>query len=107
MDNPLRKAVVWLVTWSAFKNFILLVIIFNSVTIGMENKEHRVVGNHQETSLDKFVIVSGQICTIIFLVEFALKVLAQGFIIHSKSYMRDNWNKLDFVIVIVSIFELF
>ena len=41
-DNPLRKAIVWLVTSKWFKNFILLTILFNSVTIGLETKEMRV-----------------------------------------------------------------
>lgn len=34
-----------------------------------------------------------------------LKVVAQGFVMHGKSYMRDNWNKLDFIIL-VSMIEL-
>ena len=105
-DNPLRKAIVWLVTWKWLKNFILLTILFNSVTIGLETKEMRVNPDYQETSVDRFIKMSGVICAIIFIIEFAFKVLAQGFIVHKRSYLRDMWNMLDFLIVMVSITEL-
>jgi len=44
--------------------------------------------------------------TAIFVFEASTKILAQGFIIHKKSYMRDPWNVLDFTVVIVSLISL-
>lgn len=105
-DNLARKTAVWLVTWYWFKTFILLVIIFNSVTIGMEDKEFRVNADIEKTTLADFVEISGKVCSIIFLVEFVLKVLAMGFVKHKNSYLRDYWNAIDFVIVMISILEL-
>lgn len=71
----------------------------------MESKRSRVEPNYEETDVDSFTAVSGQVFAWIFIVEFALKVVAQGFVIHKKSYLRDWWNKLDFLIVVVSIAE--
>ena len=42
----------------------------------------------------------GSIVTFLFFAEAGLKIVAQGFVIHPLSYMRDFWNLIDFTIVI-------
>ena len=42
----------------------------------------------------------------IFTVELVLKVIAMGFCMHPKSYMRDAWNWLDFIVVVTGVIEL-
>lgn len=54
--------------------------------------------------------ISGDINTVInvwFFIEFLLKIIALGFAFSPKAYLRDNWNKLDFFIVICSILDFF
>jgi len=34
-----------------------------------------------------------------------MKIIAMGFIIHKNSYLRDTWNWLDFIVVVVGIVE--
>ena len=41
----------------------------------------------------------------VFLVEAAIKICALGFVLDEGSYLRDNWNKIDIIIVICSIFD--
>lgn len=36
----------------------------------------------------------------IFTVETSLKILAQGFVLHPGSYLRNMWNIMDFVVVV-------
>jgi hypothetical protein len=38
---------------------------------------------------------------IIFTVETFLKIIAYGLLLHPNAYVRNGWNLLDFVIVIV------
>ena len=45
------------------------------------------------------------IFNIIFLLEAVFKVSAMGFVLDEGSYLRDNWNRIDIVIVICSIFD--
>ena len=45
------------------------------------------------------------IFNIIFLLEAVAKVCALGFALDEGSYLRDNWNKIDIIIVICSIFD--
>lgn len=37
----------------------------------------------------------------IFCVEALLKIMAFGFVLHPGSYLRNGWNILDFVVVVV------
>jgi hypothetical protein len=47
--------------------------------------------------------ISEMIFSIIFILEFFLKIVGMGFILEPGSYMRDGWNLFDFVVVISSI----
>ena len=42
---------------------------------------------------------------IVFFLECIAKVLAMGFVLDEGSYLRDNWNKIDIIIVLCSIFD--
>lgn len=37
----------------------------------------------------------------IYTVEMILKIIAKGFALHKYAYLRDPWNWLDFVVVIL------
>lgn len=37
----------------------------------------------------------------IFCIEALLKIMAFGFVLHPGSYLRNGWNILDFVVVVV------
>ncbi|XP_067171183.1 LOW QUALITY PROTEIN: voltage-dependent L-type calcium channel subunit alpha-1F, partial [Apteryx mantelli] len=43
---------------------------------------------------------------IIFTVETFLKIIAYGLVLHPNAYIRNGWNLLDFVIVIVGLFSV-
>ena len=38
---------------------------------------------------------------VIFTVECGMKIIAYGFILHSGAYLRNGWNILDFIIVVI------
>ena len=45
------------------------------------------------------------IFNILFLFECLFKIFAMGFVLDEGSYLRDNWNKIDIIIVICSAFD--
>lgn len=97
-----RKKFVWFKSWPMFDNFILIVIMINSVFMGAfdyEDREGKLLRN-------RFLDVGNQIFTVIFIIEFVIKIIAMGFVFHRNSYLRDPWNGLDFVVVCTGIFEL-
>ena len=40
--------------------------------------------------------------TVVFTVEMVMRIVALGFFLHRYSYLRDAWNWLDFIVVILS-----
>ena len=54
--------------------------------------------------MSKILVKAEMILTAIFAVEAFLKVIATGFAFSgSKSYIRDLWNVLDFIVLIISV----
>ncbi|WP_120501536.1 ion transporter [Roseovarius sp. EL26] len=74
------------------RNFILGVILFNAIILGLETSEVVMeAAGGLISSLDK-------LCLAIFVVEIAAKLVA-----HRGRFFRDGWNIFDFVIVAVAL----
>jgi hypothetical protein len=54
-----------------------------------------------DTKLNQILDIADIIFTVIYSLEAVIKVVALGFVIHINSYLRDPWNVLDFVVVII------
>ena len=50
--------------------------------------------------------IVGQIFTFLFLLELLFKVVALGFVMDERSYLRESWNILDFFIVSTSMIDI-
>ena len=99
----IRQASVWLVEWRPFQIFILVAVIVNSFFLASHSYENRINPELPDTSeIEK---ASGKVFVTIFILEFVLKVIAKGFIVKKHSYMRNNWNILDFICLITAIME--
>lgn len=60
-----------------------------------------------KTAKNQVIDSSGRFFTSIFTVECVLKIVSYGFIMHKSAYLRDGWNWLDFIVVIIGWIELF
>ena len=72
----IRKALVWLVEWSWFKNFILLSILLNSLLMSVESFEGRIDPEYEKTTFELFLDTAYKVFAVIFIVEFVAKVIA-------------------------------
>lgn len=99
----LRKFAVRLVEHPWFDQFILVVIVANSVLMCLTDFNERIYGENyfskRNYELDKVDLVF----TVIFIFECLVKVIAKGFLFHQNAYLRDAWNCLDFFVVMVSV----
>lgn len=100
-DYKIRKCLVWLTCSPIFEYFITLIIGLNSIVLASADYNDRDNKTYRNQLLDMF----GQVFTNIFIAEAALKILAMGFIVHKNSYLRDAWNVLDFIVVVIGIVE--
>ena len=44
--------------------------------------------------------------TCCFILEAMIKIITQGLWMHKNAYLRDGWNIVDFVVVLISVFEI-
>jgi voltage-dependent calcium channel L type alpha-1D len=85
-----------------FERFIILVIFLNSIFLATYD-----YGDRDDVSTRNQVVeVAGRVFTCIFTAECVLKIVSYGFIVHTSSYLRDGWNWLDFIVVIIGWIEL-
>jgi len=101
ITSPIRKALLWLVKWRWFDGFILLCIVFNSVLLATE--KHRA---GPEDPVNRFIDAADKVLTWIFITECVLKIFGLGFVLDKKTYLRDPWNILDFVVVMSAVVEM-
>ncbi len=88
----LRARVETLVSRTSFQNFILAVILFNAVVLGLETSQNAMA------AAGPLIVMLDKICLAIFVVEIGLKLFARG-----TGFFRNGWNVFDFVIVGISL----
>ena len=100
-SNPIRAACRDLVTQKWFDNTIVGVIVVSSLCLAIENPLDDPDGD-----LASVLKVLDSIATVIFIIECLAKIITLGFLCNGKkSYLRDSWNILDFVIVVISVVD--
>uniref|UniRef100_A0A8C3VJM0 Voltage-dependent L-type calcium channel subunit alpha n=1 Tax=Catharus ustulatus TaxID=91951 RepID=A0A8C3VJM0_CATUS len=102
LNNPIRRACISLVEWKPFDIFILLSIFANCVALAVYIPFPEDDSNSTNHNLEKVEYAF----LIIFTVETFLKIIAYGLLFHPNAYVRNGWNLLDFVIVIVGLFSV-
>ena len=96
-ENRLRVLTAEFVQNPYFEQFILHLIGLNSLFMALE--EPILTDPYSKATLKLF----GDIVSALFIVEAVLKIFVMGFVIGKKTYLRDSFNCLDFVIVVISI----
>ncbi|XP_050685852.1 voltage-dependent calcium channel type A subunit alpha-1-like isoform X27 [Eriocheir sinensis] len=95
-DNFLRKYTRFIIEWPPFEYAVLLTIIANCIVLALE--EH--LPEDDKTQLAQNLEKTEPYFLFIFCVEASLKILALGFVLHPRSYLRNIWNIMDFVVVV-------
>lgn len=96
--NRISEFSRFIVEKKTFKRFILLLIVFSAVLIGMETYSGFASRFRNILHLlDQFIVFC-------FVVEIGLKILAEGR--HPLRYFKDPWNLFDFIIVAVCLIPL-
>lgn len=101
MSNPLRRLIYRIVKHPHFENVIIVLIFLSSIVLVADTYKHKEP--HEITYTD----ILTYIFTASFAIEALLKSIAFGFVMDNNSYLRDCWNILDFILVFISIIEVF
>ena len=97
--NKLRLFLFKLVTHNFFEHFINLIIFISALELALNNPL-----NDPNGVMSTILFYLDIITTLIFTLEAILKIITYGLTLNGKtSYLRNHWNMLDFIIVIISI----
>ena len=88
--NPLRQICIAISSSYWFSTFIFLTILANCVFLALD--------------LDQTVSENSDLVfTIIYIIEFFIRLFAQGAFQGSHTYFRDPWQWLDFLVIMISV----
>ncbi|CAF1358221.1 unnamed protein product, partial [Rotaria sordida] len=99
-SNKLRKVFQRLILEKLFDYLILFFIVLNCITLAMERPS--ISSTNFERQLINY---TNYICTIIFIIEMMIKIIASGLIVGSNTYLRSGWNVVDGFLVIIAIID--
>ncbi|XP_037610915.1 voltage-dependent T-type calcium channel subunit alpha-1G isoform X4 [Sebastes umbrosus] len=88
-----------IISHKMFDHIVLVIIFLNCITIAMERP-------HITTIERIFLKLSNYIFTAIFVAEMAIKIVALGWCLGDKSYLRSSWNILDGMLVMISVIDI-
>ncbi len=82
----------YIVQSQIFQNFIILIIIINGITMGLETSKEIIA------SYGSFINVFDKVVIIIFTIEIIMRIY-----VHRISFFKDGWSLFDFFIVAISL----
>ena len=85
-----------------FERMLLTAIFLNCIIIVWETY---TVNFPDDNTQVQIIQISQVLFTIVYLVEFLIKSISLGLLEGESAYFRDNWNSLDFIILIISIID--
>uniref|UniRef100_A0A1I7YEE5 Ca_chan_IQ domain-containing protein n=1 Tax=Steinernema glaseri TaxID=37863 RepID=A0A1I7YEE5_9BILA len=102
LQNPLRKACISIAEWRPFEYLILTMICCNCIALAVYQPYPAQDSDTKNTILEQIEYLF----IIVFTIECILKVIALGFLFHAGAYLRNAWNILDFIIVVIGLVSL-
>ncbi|XP_075241341.1 muscle calcium channel subunit alpha-1-like isoform X7 [Convolutriloba macropyga] len=99
LSNPVRRICIKVVELKPFEYFILIAIFANCCALAVYTPYPKGDSNSINESLE----IVEYVFLVIFTVECFMKIIAYGLFMHQGAYLRNGWNLLDFVIVIIGI----
>jgi hypothetical protein len=88
-----------LIKLKKFDRFILLMIFVSTLRLILDT----FIAGEVASKIFDFLDIT---FTTIFFFEMIIKIIALGFILDEGSYLKNNWNRLDFTIVLFSLIDL-
>lgn len=99
LKNPIRKLCIDIVEWKPFEYLILLTIFANCIALAVFTPFPFGDSNSVNAYLEKIEYVF----LVIFTAECVMKIIAYGLVLHPGAYLRNTWNLLDFIIVVIGV----
>lgn len=106
--NKFRQFIIRLICNPYFDHFILVVIVINTIIIGLSDYSHVDENNNLllTSQWNRAVAESNIVFVVIFMIEMTLKIIGMGFCGRNGSYLSDPWNWLDLAVVLTGLITI-
>jgi Ion transport protein len=84
-----------------FERTITVLIVITTVLMAMDSPIE-----DPQTEFKQAIMVMGNVITGVYAVESILKIFCYGFIFNEGAYLRDVWNLIDFVSIVITLSSL-
>lgn len=101
-SNMVRRWCIHIANSWWFDQAVLLLIIIGSFLMVLDAPGLK----DRDPTLKSVIAVCDELLLYVFTLEMAIKVVAMGVVIGPKTYLRDNWNKLDALVVVSGWFSV-
>mmetsp|Transcript_6417 Transcript_6417/g.22602 ORF Transcript_6417/g.22602 Transcript_6417/m.22602 type:complete len:1664 (+) Transcript_6417:339-5330(+) len=102
LKNPFRIFIIRIIKSKMFDRFILTLILLNCVFLAMGSNYR----GFESTPRGQAIFYSEYIFMVLFAIEMVLKIIGLGFYIGKGTYLKDNWNILDFIVVVLGFLSM-
>ena len=100
--NPCRKLSARISEHRAFEMVIIVFIIANM--IGMACRDYTDI--YDKSERNRILEYIDYVFSGVFIIEAVLKIITSGFICGRRTYLRQAWNVIDFVIVLAAVIQI-
>lgn len=102
-ENSVRKTMLAIVLNTKFEIIIIFIIALNIIKLVWDTY---ILSEARDSPSEVASTIIDSVFTFIFALEFIMKTIALGFCWGKRTYLADRWNKLDFVILILSLIDI-
>jgi hypothetical protein len=104
LESKIRRRLIYLLEWKWFDRIAIFFVIFNSCILGAY--DFAWDGSYNKPTGNIIADETEPLFTIVFILEFLVKLVATGVIMDEKCYLCDIWNCIDFTVVLASVVML-
>jgi len=102
-QNRLRIMAYKLSKWVWWERIVLTLIMLSSVKLAVDTYTIEEVEETPFMAVSKKIDIAFNVA---FIIEMLVKLLSMGLIMDNNAYLRDEWNQMDFFIVMTSIIDM-
>ena len=99
LENKLRRACIWLITWRWFTFGVYIGILINVIiTFIFLFVESKPIPDNIFYNIQ-------HVFTVLNMVEAIIRIIARGLCFHKSAYLRIGWNIIDLIVIIIAMTE--
>jgi len=106
LDNPLRRLAIKGIECKWWDRGVLAFIFLNTIQLALYDPFDILA--LKPVSVQRDIMDSiGIAFSAVFLAECLVKITAMGFVVGPRAYLKDSWNYLDVVVVVIGVIDFF